>query len=74
MTTEVSAEAFKAHCLDLLEEVADTGESVIVTRRGRPVARLVPVSDPASLVGRVEFVVSDEELLAPIWSAGSASA
>lgn len=39
----VPAGRFKAECLALLDRVAETGESYIVTKRGRPVAEVVPV-------------------------------
>lgn len=40
---EVSTSQLKAHCSELVERVASQRESLVVTRRGRPVARLVPV-------------------------------
>lgn len=39
----ISATEFKARCLDLMDSVERTGCSVIVTKRGRPVAVLAPV-------------------------------
>lgn len=39
----IAAGNFKQTCLRLLDEVAETGETVVVTKRGRPVAQLVPV-------------------------------
>jgi prevent-host-death family protein len=59
----ISASAFKAKCLGLLDEVAETGETIVVTKRGRPVARLTPVAEPPSLLGSVTFNVSEEELI-----------
>jgi prevent-host-death family protein len=41
----ISASAFKAHCLRLLDQVARTGEELVILKRGRPVARLVPARD-----------------------------
>lgn len=38
-----SASEFKAKCLHLLDEVAESGRSLVITKRGRPVARLVAV-------------------------------
>jgi prevent-host-death family protein len=38
----VNATEFKARCLDLMDRVATTGNSVVITKRGKPVARLVP--------------------------------
>ena len=59
----IPAGRFKAQCLRLLDEVAATGEEIVVTKRGRPVARVTPVEEPSSLVGSVVFLVDDEELL-----------
>lgn len=67
MSRVVSASRFKATCLSLLDEVAESGEEVIVTKRGTPVARLVPLSPPESLKGSVKYLVSDEEFIAPLY-------
>lgn len=37
---------FKAHCIALLREAQRTSEPIIVTRRGRPLARIEPVREP----------------------------
>lgn len=42
---EIAAGEFKAKCLKLMEEVARTREPVIVTKRGKPIAKLVPIED-----------------------------
>jgi len=39
---------FKTHCVGVLNEVADYGEEVIVTKRGKPLARIVPIAPPQS--------------------------
>lgn len=59
----ISASVFKAKCLGLLDEVQQTGEAIVVTKRGRAVARLTPVEEPPSLLGSVTFNVSEEELI-----------
>ena len=38
----IKASEFKAKCLKLMDEVAETGEEIIITKNGRLVARLVP--------------------------------
>lgn len=49
---EVKAGEFKAKCLALLDEVAATGEEIVVTKRGRAVAMLSPVTEkPVDLFG-----------------------
>ena len=68
----IGASRFKAECLGLLAEVAETGQELVVTKHGRPVARVTPVEDAPSLRGSVKFLVSDEELIAPlgeVWNA-----
>ena len=43
----LAAGSFKQTCLRVLDEVRETGEAVVITKRGVPVAQLVPV-DPAA--------------------------
>lgn len=43
----IKASEFKAKCLALMDEVERTGEPVLVTKNGRPVAELRPYSGPA---------------------------
>lgn len=56
----IAAGVFKARCLELMDEVARTGEPIVVTKYGRPVARLVPLDDRAparALFGRARGTV-----------------
>jgi len=39
---EINASEFKAKCLAIIDEVAQTGQTVTILKRGKPVARLVP--------------------------------
>ena len=43
----IPAGIFKANCLSLMDEVKAKRESVIITKHGRPVAKLVPVASSA---------------------------
>jgi prevent-host-death family protein len=48
----VTASEFKARCLQLMDEINDSGEEIVITKRGRPVSRLVPYRKrPATLFG-----------------------
>lgn len=42
MTTLLVSE-FKAKCLAILDRVDTEGETILVTRRGKPLAKIVPV-------------------------------
>ncbi len=37
----IKASEFKARCLKLMDEVAENGEEIVITKNGRPTARLV---------------------------------
>jgi len=55
---KITASDFKARCLRLLDQVSRTGEELVILKRGRPVARVVPASDEKpwlALRGRGEF-------------------
>jgi prevent-host-death family protein len=55
MTKTISAALFKATCLDVLDQVAATRQGVVVTKRGKPVARVVPmVNRPDRIVGALK--------------------
>lgn len=68
----IPAGRFKAQCLRLLDEVSETGETIVVTKRGKPVARIEPVEEPPSLKGSVVYLVDDDELFfstGEVWDA-----
>jgi prevent-host-death family protein len=41
---KMAAGQFKVHCLAVMDEVQAKKESVLITKHGKPVAKLVPVS------------------------------
>ncbi len=43
----MAAGEFKVHCLSIMDEVQSKRESVLITKRGKPVAKLVPVEKEA---------------------------
>ena len=46
------AGAFKAKCLAIMDEVQAKKETVVITKHGKPVAKLVPMeSESADLIG-----------------------
>jgi prevent-host-death family protein len=54
----ISAGEFKARCLNLMEDVRKTREPVLITKRGKPVAKLVPPDKTGTdLIGRLEGVI-----------------
>ncbi|MFQ5743681.1 MAG: type II toxin-antitoxin system Phd/YefM family antitoxin [Acidobacteriota bacterium] len=54
----IKASEFKAKCLKLMDEVASTGEPIVITKNGQPVSRLVPYRQkPATLFGALKGAV-----------------
>lgn len=53
----IPAGQFKARCLGLLDQVANSGETLVITKRGKPLAKLVPIEQthPCSLRGSVHY-------------------
>jgi prevent-host-death family protein len=52
---KIAAGIFKSQCLGLLDEVERERKEIVITKRGRPVARLVPVKQTApSIFGRLK--------------------
>jgi prevent-host-death family protein len=67
----VPATKFKAKCLELMDRVAERRETYVITKRGKPVAKLVPADSPmrrsvfGCMAGQTEFV---GDLDQPAWS------
>lgn len=47
----------------MLDEVAEHGTTIVVTKHGRPVARIVPLDDRPAITGSVTVLTDDEEAL-----------
>jgi prevent-host-death family protein len=58
-TVVVGATEFKQRCLELIARAARSGDEFVVTRHGRPLAKLVPVApqDARHLVGSMSGTV-----------------
>ena len=55
----IKASEFKAKCLKIMDEVAESGQSVVITKHGVPVAELVPATRrPVDLFGALKGSVT----------------
>jgi prevent-host-death family protein len=71
---KIPAATFKARCLAVMKRVQATGESVIVTKRGTPVVKLVPVRSEKDeifgfMVGKVKIIGDIESPILVEWEA-----
>jgi len=74
---QMAAGEFKAKCLRIMDEVKETGRPVIVTKRGEPVMKVVPIrtakarkgKDPifGRLKGIVTIVGDPNDLIKPVF-------
>ena len=63
----IKASEFKAKCLALMDEVAESGEEIVITKRGTPVARLVSCREkPKTHFGAGGPIVIHGDITEPI--------
>lgn len=64
----IPAGQFKTHCLSLLREVAKTHEPLVITKYGKPLARVVPFVNPMESGENPlkNSIVFEGDLLSPI--------
>jgi len=72
----ITVSEFKTHALQVVGQVAKTGKPVIVTKRGEPLAEVVPYAgtDDAPMPGKLaETLVFEKDIVSPlgesIWNA-----
>ncbi|HKU25276.1 MAG TPA: type II toxin-antitoxin system Phd/YefM family antitoxin [Candidatus Sulfotelmatobacter sp.] len=74
---KIAAATFKAQCLALMDDVRHTKQPLLITKRGKPVAKLVPVEEQTDdfldrlkgvfrVVGDIESPIDPPE----IWESG----
>ena len=72
---QMAAGEFKAKCLRIMDEINETGKPLVVTKRGVPMVRLVPITKsgmkPKSIIGRLEGIMQivgdPDDLIKPIF-------
>ena len=58
---------FKAHALQIIGQVAETKEPVVVTKRGRPVAEVIPFSTSKPAPGKLsDALVFEKDIVSPL--------
>jgi prevent-host-death family protein len=67
---QMQASVFKARCLSVIDEIQSTGEPVVVTKRGRPIVKVVPAEPEKSdilgfMAGEFEIVGDIESPVVP---------
>lgn len=68
----IAAGTFKVECLSLLDRVAETGETYVVTKRGRKVAEVVPIRADTSSRPLRGSVTVHADIVGPVLEAWDA--
>lgn len=71
MEATITATEFKARCLELMDQVYQTREAIIITKRGKPISRLEPpklAERMPSLLGCMEGQLDELADLPPEYS------
>jgi antitoxin (DNA-binding transcriptional repressor) of toxin-antitoxin stability system len=45
MSTKIAISQFKSHCLEIIEKLQTNGQSVIITKRDKAVAKVLPINN-----------------------------
>jgi prevent-host-death family protein len=74
MIEKIGAGEFKAKCLALLDEVQRQRKEIVITKRGKPVAKVVPFKNsPASFIGSMKGTMEiSGDIVSPIEAAWEA--
>ena len=43
MSTKIAISQFKSHCLEIIEKLQTSGQSVIITKRDKAIAKVLPI-------------------------------
>ncbi len=58
---------FKMHALQVIAEVAATREPVVVTKRGKPLAEIIPLAEKKSSPGKLaKALVFEHDIVSPL--------
>jgi len=67
--TSMAVSIFKAHALEAVSRVARSREGIIITKRGKPVAQVIPYQGPSATVtpGKLrEALVFEKDIMSPL--------
>ena len=68
---QMRASVFKAQCLAVMDDIQATGEPVVVTKRGKPVVKVVPAAPENAdlfgfMAGRMKIIGDIESPVVPL--------
>jgi len=67
--TDMGISQFKSHAAEILTRLAKTQENLVITRRGKPLARIIPYfdADMTSTPGKLaDTLIFEEDIVSPL--------
>ena len=62
----LSVSQFKTTCLSVLDQVSRQKKRVLITKRGKPIAEIIPVADPGEKISLKDTVTFMGDIISPV--------
>jgi prevent-host-death family protein len=65
----ISVSEFKAHALQIIEKISQTREQLVITKRGKPIAQIIPYQEQVSKArpGKLsKYLVFEKDVITPL--------
>ena len=62
----LSVSQFKTTCLSVLDQVSRQKKKVLITKRGKPIAEIIPVAGPGEKISLKDTVTFMGDIISPL--------
>ena len=62
----LSVSQFKTTCLSVLDQVSRQKKKVLITKRGKPIAEIIPVAGPGEKISLKDSVTFMGDIISPV--------
>jgi prevent-host-death family protein len=62
----LSVSQFKTTCLSVLDQVSRQKKKVLITKRGKPIAEIIPVAGPGEKISLKDTVTFMGDIISPV--------
>ena len=62
----LSVSQFKTTCLSVLDQVSRQKKKVLITKRGKPIAEIIPVAGPREKISLKDTVTFMGDIISPV--------
>jgi prevent-host-death family protein len=62
----LSVSQFKTTCLSVLDQVSRQKKKILITKRGKPIAEIIPVAGPGERISLKDTVTFMGDIISPV--------